>query len=169
MQTYARQGGTSSILVHDDGLQLIGDAERQKRIAFYANHNIGWVARPPHSNAPDGFKRAGRFKKASNMNYGLRLSLKLEKHLQALEAAFKGIETIDGKSLEEKALDMAVEEMFQETGNRFRPWACNAKSLRIGEIILIIDSDTIVPEVGNLKLNTKLSTLRTHKFIVGLL
>ncbi|KAF7416118.1 hypothetical protein PC9H_002378 [Pleurotus ostreatus] len=146
MQTYARQGGTSSILVHDDGLQLIDDAERQKRIAFYANHNIGWVARPPHSNAPDGFKRAGRFKKASNMNYGLRLSLKLEKHLQALEAAFKGIETIDGKSLEEKALDMAVEEMFQETGNRFRPWACNAKSLRIGEIILIIDSDTIVPE-----------------------
>ena len=68
MQTYARQGGTSSILVHDDGLQLIEEEERQERIAFYADHNIGWVARPRHSSAPDGFKRAGRFKKASNMN-----------------------------------------------------------------------------------------------------
>lgn len=164
MQTYARQGGTSSILVHDDGLQLIDDAERQKRIAFYANHNIGWVARPPHSGAPDGFKRAGRFKKASNMNYGLRLSLKLEKHLQTLEAAFRDIESIDGKSLEEKALDMAVEEMFQETGNRFRPWACNAKSLRVGEIILIIDSDTIVPEVWKYNI-TNLRVPQAYRFI----
>jgi hypothetical protein len=71
MQTYARQGGTSAILVHDDGLQSLGAADRKKRIAFYADHNIGWIARPPHSNDPDGYKRAGRFKKASNMNYGL--------------------------------------------------------------------------------------------------
>jgi hypothetical protein len=71
MQTYARQGGTSAIFICDDGLQLIGAEEREERIAFYANHNIGWVARPGHSNAPDGFKRAGKFKKASNMNYGL--------------------------------------------------------------------------------------------------
>lgn len=73
MQTYARQGGTSAIFVHDDGLQLLGEKERQKRISFYADHNIGWVARPPHSSAADGYKRAGRFKKASNMNYGLQV------------------------------------------------------------------------------------------------
>ncbi|KAJ8457048.1 hypothetical protein ONZ45_g18470 [Pleurotus djamor] len=143
MQSYARQGGTSAILVHDDGLQLLGEAEREKRIAFYANHNIGWVARPPHSNAPDGFKRAGRFKKASNMNYGLRLSLKLEKHLKALESSGAD-DTV--KSLEDQALELAIEEMYEETGNRFRPWACNPKSLRVGEVILIIDADTIVPE-----------------------
>lgn len=71
MQTYARQGGTSAIFICDDGLQVIGAEEREERIAFYANHNIGWVARPGHSSAPDGFKRAGKFKKASNMNYGL--------------------------------------------------------------------------------------------------
>jgi hypothetical protein len=65
MQTYARQGGTSAIFVCDDGLQLLPEEEREARIAFYANHNIGWVARPGHSNEPDGFKRAGRFKKAS--------------------------------------------------------------------------------------------------------
>jgi hypothetical protein len=73
MQTYARQGGTSAIFVHDDGLQLISEAEREKRITFYSDHNIGWVARPKHSDEPDGFKRAGRFKKASNMNYGLQV------------------------------------------------------------------------------------------------
>lgn len=73
MQTYARQGGTSAIFVHDDGLQLLDDQEREKRIAFYADHNIGWVARPAHSGAADGYKRAGRFKKASNMNYGLQV------------------------------------------------------------------------------------------------
>ena len=72
MQTYARQGGTSTIFVHDDGLQLLNKEEREKRIAFYADHNIGWVARPPHE--ADGYKRAGRFKKASNMNYGLQVS-----------------------------------------------------------------------------------------------
>jgi hypothetical protein len=75
MQTYARQGGTSSILVHDDGLQVIDEKDREKRIAFYADHNVGWVARPKHSNDPGGFQRAGRFKKASNMNYGLRVCL----------------------------------------------------------------------------------------------
>lgn len=74
MQTYARQGGTSAIFVHDDGLQIISEEERKKRISFYADHNIGWVARPGHSSDPDGFKRAGRFKKASNMNYGLQVS-----------------------------------------------------------------------------------------------
>ena len=148
MQTYARQGGTSSILIHDDGLQLISKEERQARITFYADHNIGWVARPPHSSAPDGFKRAGRFKKASNMNYGLALSLKMEKHILELEAAAaaanRGYDYDD--NIEERALEMAIEETYEETGRKWRPWACNAKSLRVGEIILTVDSDTIVPE-----------------------
>jgi len=70
MQTYARQGGTSSIFINDDGLRLLPVADRNERITFYAEQNIGWGARPSHSDEPDGFKRAGRFKKASNMNYG---------------------------------------------------------------------------------------------------
>ncbi|KAI0631811.1 glycosyl transferase family group 2-domain-containing protein [Trametes polyzona] len=144
MQTYARQGGTSSIIVHEDGLQLLSEEERQARVAFYADHNIGWVARPPHSSAPDGYKRAGRFKKASNMNYGLALSLKLEKHLLALEA--EGAQDTQEECLEDRALRMAIEETYEESGSKWRPWAANGKSLRVGEIILIVDSDTIVPE-----------------------
>jgi len=76
MQTYARQGGTSAIFIHDDGLRLLEQEDQEKRIRFYDDHNIGWVARPPHSNESDGFKRAGRFKKASNMNYGLQVCLR---------------------------------------------------------------------------------------------
>lgn len=149
MQTYARQGGTSSIFVHDDGMQILSPGDQEDRIAFYANHNIGWVARPPHSNEQDGFKRAGRFKKASNMNYGLALSLKLEKHLLALEAAGEGEADSDDptvQSLEDKAMEMAIEEIYEENGQRWRPRACNGKSLRMGDIILIVDSDTVVPE-----------------------
>lgn len=150
MQTYARQGGTSSIFIHEDGLQTISEEQRQERIAFYANHNIGWVARPKHDSSPEGFKRAGRFKKASNMNYGLALSIKMEKHLKTLvEAVEEGeMEEDEDQSLEDMALEMAIEETFEENGRRWRPWASNAKSLRIGEIILIVDADTIVPEVS---------------------
>jgi hypothetical protein len=148
MQTYARQGGTSAIFVHDDGLQLISEEEREKRIAFYANHNIGWVARPPHSNDVEGYKRAGRFKKASNMNYGLALSLKLEKHLLILEASGESdTEGDGGQCLEDRAMEMAIEEIYEENGRKWKPWASNGKALRFGDIILIVDSDTIVPEV----------------------
>jgi hypothetical protein len=150
MQTYARQGGISAIFVHDDGLQLISPEERETRIAFYADHNIGWVARPKHDGAPGGFKRAGRFKKASNMNYGLALSLKLEKHLKVLEE--EELEDDEYGTLEDRALAMAVEEVHNETGGKWKPWASNGKSLRVGEIILIVDADTIVPEVTDHRL-----------------
>ncbi|KAG7087305.1 hypothetical protein E1B28_013283 [Marasmius oreades] len=147
MQTYARQGGTSAIFVHDDGLQLISSEEREKRIQFYSDHNIGWVARPPHSNDPDGYQRAGRFKKASNMNYGLALSLKMEQKILDLEAQEKtGQLQLGGLSLENKALQLAIDEVYEENGKKWKPWACNGKSLRMGDVILIVDSDTIVPE-----------------------
>ncbi|KAG6878989.1 hypothetical protein C0992_006047 [Termitomyces sp. T32_za158] len=134
MQTYARQGGTSAIFICDDGLQLMSEKDREERIAFYANHNIGWVARPGHSSAPDGFKRAGKFKKAS----------KLEKFLARLIA--DGVEEGRNDSLEDQAMRMAAQEVFEESDKRFKPWCSNGKSIRIGEIILIVDSDTIVPE-----------------------
>lgn len=75
MRTYARQGGTSTIFVHDVGLQLLPEDEKEKQISFYVNHSIGWVACPPHSGDPDGYKRTGPFKKVSNVDYGLALLL----------------------------------------------------------------------------------------------
>ncbi|KAI0827193.1 glycosyl transferase family group 2-domain-containing protein [Trametes gibbosa] len=188
MQTYARQGGTSTIFINDDGLRLLPVEERDARIMFYANHGIGWVARPRHDDAPDGFKRAGRFKKASNMNYGLSLSLKAEKHLDGLVAREKARSSVAGsdgprrlvgthgvneemrygmqyrnhdgedqgelnpgsqdewEDLEERALQLAIDEVYEASGRRFRPWAANGRACRLGEIVLIVDSDTIVPE-----------------------
>ena len=84
------------------------------------------------------------------MNYGLALAMKLEKHLKMLEEAVERGEMEEDVSqcLEDKALEMAVEETFEEGDRKWRPWASNGKSLRIGEIILIVDADTIVPEVS---------------------
>jgi hypothetical protein len=189
MQTYARQGGTSSIMICDDGMQLIDPAQAAERQTYYADHGIGWIARPGHSNEPEGFKRAGRFKKASNMNYGLKISLKLEKHLsrfmedeQALQQARAAsvlqralaLQEKEGgvgegsahwthqinaaaalaqdgeddyeESLEDLALRAACDEVFEESERKFKPWAAHGRSCRVGEIILIVDSDTIVPE-----------------------
>lgn len=233
MQTYARQGGTSSIFVNDDGLRLLPPDEAAARITYYATHNIAWVARPgqsyhPKSN-PKGFNRAGRFKKASNMNYALDLSLRLERILEQLQSETTsshsssrhvrasvstsnfetglgptpgtyglqyegrpgddqavilpyvgpavaggvngaqtpvmpgtpgthwrrasvpiangerpGIVQID--DLEERALQLAMEEVYQESGGHYRPWAANVRAMRIGALILLVDSDTIVPE-----------------------
>ena len=139
MHTYARQGGTSSIMINDDGLQLLSEDERDARTQFYANHDIGWVARPPHGH--EGFIRAGRFKKASNMNYGLSLSLRMEEILCELEAdptqnPFGDADEVD---LAERALALAVDE------TKGQAWAKGGRALRMGEIILIVDSDTQVP------------------------
>lgn len=195
MQTYARQGGTSTIFINDDGLRALSREERDARIAYYANHGIGWVARPKHDDAADGFKRAGRFKKASNMNYGLSLSLKAEKHLADLQAQMEKMrpsrenstsvhnstgkresmrygmqyqdhdpedqgvvevgredgsgsegDSMEWEDLEERALMMAIDEVYEASGKRWRPWAANGRACRVGEIILLVDSDTIVPE-----------------------
>jgi hypothetical protein len=155
MQTYARQGGTSAIFVHDDGLQLISEQDREECMRFYADHGIGWVARPKHDDSEGGFRHRGRFKKASNMNYGLALSLKMEEIIRRLEIecgekallADTANSNDDAEDIEEQALRMAVEEMYEESGRLHKVWAHNAKALHIGEIILIIDSDSIVPEV----------------------
>lgn len=243
MQTYARQGGTSSIFVNDDGLRLLPPEEAAARIKYYATHNIAWVARPGHTyhpkSNPQGFNRVGRFKKASNMNYALDLSLRLERILEQLQSetsssrnsssgttpcapntrgsistsnieggagptpgtyglqyegrpgddqalilpyvgplmsgGVSGTQTpvrpgtpgtparsVSGvtpsgersnkdsisqiEDLEERALQQAMEEVYQESGCLHRPWAANARGTRLGALILLVDSDTAVPE-----------------------
>ena len=153
----------------DDGLRVMGEAEREARMAFYANQRIGWVARPADGDPGEtttpgetsaverGFVRAGRFKKASNLNYGLALSVKMERCLREVRAREasgdeekpqeEGDEPTVGESLEDEALRMACDEVYEESGRRWRPWASNGKSIRVGEIILLVDSDTVVPEV----------------------
>lgn len=49
------------MFINDDGLQIIDEDERRARIEFYADHSIGWTARPKHGL--NGFVRKGKFKK----------------------------------------------------------------------------------------------------------
>lgn len=71
IRTYELQGGTASIIVCEDGMQLVDAAEIEKRKEYYDNWHCAWVARPKEN-------RAGRFKKSSNLNVTMALSLRIE-------------------------------------------------------------------------------------------
>ena len=66
ISTYELQGGSANMFINDDGLQLLDDDERCARIDFYADHQIGWTARPKHDKSEGGFQRRGKFKKVCN-------------------------------------------------------------------------------------------------------
>ena len=144
MIRYERQGGSVGILVCDDGLQLLSKAEADRRREFYFNNSIAYVARPGHG--VDGFIRKGRFKKAGNMNFANALSLRVEEIMDDLRPEAQAAreeghiwnEDDEGR-VYDKALEMAKEE------SQGKAWASG--NIRIGPYILIIDSDTRVPEV----------------------
>ncbi|KAL1616786.1 hypothetical protein SLS54_008178 [Diplodia seriata] len=149
---YEEHGGTASIYVNDDGMRLVKEDLQEARKAYYELNDIGWCARPKQNENPDAtkgeihFVRKGQFKKASNMNYCLDFSLRVEDELQKivdLVCAERGCTQEDlsieeEASLYEKARDAVVEK------DQGRTWA--GGNVRLGELILIIDSDTRVPE-----------------------
>ncbi|KAK3673206.1 hypothetical protein LTR78_007046 [Recurvomyces mirabilis] len=133
ISTYELQGGSANIFVNDDGLQLLDEEDRQARIDFYADNSIGWTARPKHNS--DGFLRRGKFKKASNMNFGLMLSCNVETKLAMLDRPEMWTQNDEAFEYER-----CLREVLEEHG---RAWADG--NIRIGDYILIIDSDTRVP------------------------
>ncbi|KAF2643362.1 hypothetical protein P280DRAFT_250925 [Massarina eburnea CBS 473.64] len=166
---YEEQGGTASIFVNEDGMRCVSSEMQEARKAFYELNNIGWVARPKHSEPEkktkgglfskkkqednetedepgEYFYRAGHFKKASNMNYCLDFSLRVEDELLRLineRCAERGCTQNELTVEEEEELyQQAMKTMLEADGGR--TWA--AGNIRMGEIILIVDSDTRVPE-----------------------
>ncbi|KAH7090387.1 glycosyl transferase family group 2-domain-containing protein [Paraphoma chrysanthemicola] len=133
ISTYELQGGSANIFINDDGMQIIDDDERQARIDFYHDHGIGWTARPKHGE--DGFLRRGKFKKASNMNYGLMLSNNVEERLAIVERDENW-----NSNDEAREYDRCLKEVLDENG---RAWADG--NIRVGDYILLVDSDTRVP------------------------
>ncbi|KAH0373699.1 hypothetical protein KCU65_g253, partial [Aureobasidium melanogenum] len=139
ISTYEMQGGTANIFVNDDGMQLISEEEARARQDFYDEHNIGWVARPRHDpkgEHGDPFVRRGKFKKASNMNYALWVSNRIEDKMNATPK-HNNWSNEDEAELYVKALNEVVEE------DEGRTWADG--NVRLGDYILLIDSDTRVP------------------------
>ena len=140
ISTYEMQGGTANIFVNDDGMQLISEEDAQARRDFYEEHSIGWVARPKHNPKPDagekGFIRAGKFKKASNMNYALWVSARVEDKLTAIQrpSNWTHEDEVD-------AYNSCLQQVISE--DEGRTWA--EGNVRMGDYILLIDSDTRVP------------------------
>ncbi|KAK4138796.1 hypothetical protein BT67DRAFT_22463 [Trichocladium antarcticum] len=142
ISTYEMQGGTANIFVNDDGMQLLAHDEAQGRRDFYDEHNIGWVARPAHNPHPapesgeERFLRRGKFKKASNMNYALHVSNRVEDRLAAVPR-HAGWDN----ERETAAYQQSLAEVLREDDGR--TWA--EGNIRVGDYILLIDSDTRVP------------------------
>lgn len=138
ISTYEMQGGSANIFVNDDGMQLLSEEEGQERREFYDEHQIGWVARLRHD--PGGerpFVCRGKFKKASNMNYAMSVSRRVE---EKLDRVSRGEDWDDSKELKEyrNALKVVLEE------DKGRTMA--EGNIRMGDYILLIDCDTRVPE-----------------------
>jgi hypothetical protein len=132
------------VLVHFPSLNA--DKFPRARKAFYELNHIGWCSRPPHctKEGDNFFIRKGKFKKASNMNYCLDFSIRVEDEMLKLTEATcaeRGC-TKEDLSIEEE------DELYEQARNTIverdggKTWA--AGDVRLGEIILIIDSDTRV-------------------------
>ncbi|KAI1339989.1 glycosyl transferase family group 2-domain-containing protein [Xylariaceae sp. FL0016] len=140
---YENLGGTASIYVCEDGMQASKPEVAEMRQQFYQANGIGWCARPAHGN--DGFVRAGKFKKASNMNYCLSFSLRVEDELLQLLKQKSDAENRPQEDFtieeEEVLYQQALETALAQDGGK----TMAAGNVRMGEIILIIDCDTRVP------------------------
>ncbi|KAF2668730.1 hypothetical protein BT63DRAFT_471822 [Microthyrium microscopicum] len=140
---YECHGGTASVFINDDGMAFLSEEEQKERINFYHDNNVGWVSRPKHGE--DGYQRKGKFKKASNMNFCLNISCQVEQILRKF---------VDQKMQSEKAeaafFDSREEEsLYQDALEQVLEGDKRAKAggnIRVGEFILIVDSDTLVPE-----------------------
>ena len=140
ISTYEKQGGTANIFVNDDGMQLIPEKDAEERRNYYDEHRIGWVARPKHnSKTSDGgiFLRAGKFKKASNMNYAMAVSSRIEDKLAAIQRGPKWTQEAEARAYRQCLEEVKVEDQG-------KTWA--EGNVRIGDYILLIDSDTRVPQ-----------------------
>jgi membrane glycosyltransferase len=141
ISTYELQGGSANIFVNDDGMQIISAEDAQARREFYDENNIGWVSRPKHNPTPENgekpFLRRGKFKKASNMNYAMMVSNRVEDKLVQTQRTSSWTQED-----EFAAYEQCLAEIIEE--DEGRTWA--EGNIRIGDYILIIDSDTRVPE-----------------------
>ncbi|CAM9302470.1 unnamed protein product [Pylaiella littoralis] len=122
---YKKMGGEANLYINDDGLQVISEKERNARVFAYKRHGVSYVARPPPSLRP----RKGLFKKASNLNYGLNVAIRVEEIM-----AESGGQVTDPV------------EALQLASGEFNDEFFAGGDVRMGDIVLLVDSDTRVPE-----------------------
>lgn len=127
-----------------------GKAEVVKQ---HENEDVSKLTPQEHSNKIQ-FLRKGKFKKASNMNYGLDFSNRVEDELRRLtkiEIAQRGIKYQDMTVEDDDRLyEQALNNMLKADNGR--TWA--EGNIRIGELILIIDCDTVRIQSCMFRVNT---------------
>jgi len=106
-----------NIFINDDGLQVITEKEKNLRLYIYDYFGIGVIGRPIHN-------RKGKFKKASNMNICMNISFEYK---QLLDMKY------------DKDVCMHI------IKHRYPNFIIQGNIL-INEFILLIDSDTRIPE-----------------------
>jgi cellulose synthase/poly-beta-1,6-N-acetylglucosamine synthase-like glycosyltransferase len=141
-----KTGARCNVLVCDDGLLCFANndlegalaeanstppsarstaqSEVLARVAYYKDADVAFVARPwPQPGVP-GTERAGRFRKASNLNYALRLADRLEPSapLSEAHACFRTAQA-------ERAFALGV----------------MRGDVRVGEFIVQLDKDSVMP------------------------
>lgn len=131
VEAYRARGGTVNVVISEDGLRLLDQKEAEERMRVYESLECGWIARPAHG--ADGYERRGRFKKASNLNFTYTFSLEVEEVLLELTKTKNRSE----QELYDEALSMVLERRNGST------WASG--DIRMGDYILLIDSDTRMP------------------------
>ncbi|EST06923.1 hypothetical protein PSEUBRA_003722 [Kalmanozyma brasiliensis GHG001] len=140
ISTYELQGGTASIIISEDGMQLVSAEQQAIRQDYYEKNNIGWVGRPAHGT--DGYVRKGRFKKASNLNFTCQLSLAVEKMMSEYRP-----QEAEPLALWTEADETELyEHCLQDCLPKLHALAQAKGNVRIGDLVLLIDSDTRVPE-----------------------
>jgi hypothetical protein len=129
-------------------MQLLNKQDFATRKSFYEANAIGYVARPGHGKY---YHRAGRFKKSSNLNVALELSIRIENLMNERRPVrpldnpwcFEEDQVLYEECLKDALAETRKEfplEEGQEKPKVVEVWG--AGNVRIGEIILIIDSDT---------------------------
>lgn len=141
-----RTGARCNVLVCDDGLLCFADndlegaladahgtppnarstaqSELLARVAYYEDTDVAFVARPWPKPGVPGTERAGRFRKASNLNYALRLADRLESS-EPLSEEHSRFRT----ALPERAYALGV----------------SRGDVRVGELIVQLDKDSVMP------------------------
>lgn len=136
IRTYELQGGTASIIVSDDGMKLLNSEQKRHRKQYYDENDVTWVARP--ANGHDDYIRRGRFKKASNLNFTCQIAIDIEARIQKALLESPDIGEHERRSMSEALLDECL--------HARHPASEGSGDVRIGEFILLVDSDTRVPE-----------------------
>ncbi|KAF7188524.1 hypothetical protein HII31_10186, partial [Pseudocercospora fuligena] len=149
IKSYEEHGGTANFFIAEDGMQAVAPDLAHARQRYYEHIGIGWCSRPKHEYSrknKTAYNRRGKFKKASNLNYCLDFSLRVEERLEELlteESRRLGCQIEDvPATAQSSAYDRALaDELAKDEGRTLA-----AGDIRIGEIILLIDCDTKVPK-----------------------